>query len=49
MHKLYSYCYYYETALSTDKCVDKTNLLRKDILELYKNEIYSLYGMITFS
>ena len=49
MHKLYSCCYYYQNALSNDECVDKMNLLQKDILELYENEIYSLYGMITFS
>ena len=49
MHKLYSYCYYYETALLNDKCVNKINLLWKVIFELHKKEIYSLYSMITFS
>ena len=49
MYKLYYCCYYYEIALSNHKCVNKMNLFRKDIFELYKNEIYNLYGMITFS
>ena len=30
------------------KRVNKINLPWKDIFELYKIEIYSLYGMITF-
>ena len=38
---MYSCYYYYESALPNDKCVNKMNLLQKDIVELYKNEIYN--------
>ena len=36
MHKLYSFCYYYEIAFLIDKCMNKINLLQKDSFELYK-------------
>ena len=36
--------YYYESALLNDKCMNKINLLWKDIFELYKNEIYNCMG-----
>ena len=36
MHKLYFFCYCYETTFLIDKCVNKINLLQKNIFELYK-------------
>ena len=39
MHKLYSIYFCHETAFLIIKCVDKINVLWKDIFELYKNKI----------
>ena len=39
MHKLYSIYFCHETAFLFINCVDKINVLWKDIFELYKNKI----------